>query len=260
MEFLSNLTLEVANKPFLLDKRIRLLEEIGKTGSISKAAKEVPLSYKAAWEALDLMNGLSPHTLVLKETGGKGGGGTKLTPYARKLLIVYQAVKIEQARFLENLKKMTDIDNGTLKTIGRFTMQLSARNQLQGSITEIEKGSVNSIVSLKIKSGNIVNSVITNSSVENLNLKVQDDVLAIFKSSVVLLTKDMNITISARNKLKGKIDKIDIGSVNAKLSIDFGSVDKISSVITIDSVEDLGFKVGDTVLAIVKASDVMIGK
>ena len=51
MEILSNLTLEIFNQPFLLEKRIELLIAIQKTGSISKAAKEVPMSYKAAWEA-----------------------------------------------------------------------------------------------------------------------------------------------------------------------------------------------------------------
>ena len=74
MEISSNLTLEILNKPFLLEKRIDLLFAIQKTGSISKAAKHVPMSYKSAWEAVDSMNNLAPTPIVEKETGGKGGG------------------------------------------------------------------------------------------------------------------------------------------------------------------------------------------
>ena len=82
----SILTLELFNKPFLLEKRIDLLIAIKKFGSINKAAKEVPLSYKAAWEAIEDMNNLSNTPIVIKETGGTGGGGTKLTKYGKNLV------------------------------------------------------------------------------------------------------------------------------------------------------------------------------
>ena len=89
MEISSNLTLELFNQPFLLKKRIDLLIAIQKNGSISKAAKEVPMSYKAAWEAIEAMNNLSISPIVERETGGVGGGGTSLTPYGENLLNTY---------------------------------------------------------------------------------------------------------------------------------------------------------------------------
>jgi len=66
--------------------------------------------------------------------------------------------------------------------------------------------------------------------------------------------------ISARNKIKGTIDEITLGSVMAKVKINIGNENVISSVITIESVADLKLKVGDTVYAIVKSTEVMIGK
>jgi len=66
--------------------------------------------------------------------------------------------------------------------------------------------------------------------------------------------------ISARNKIKGTIDEITLGSVMAKVKINIGNGNVISSVITIESVADLKLKVGDTVYAIVKSTEVMIGK
>ena len=44
---------------FLGDTRVRLLEAIDEHGSISQAAKHVPISYKTAWDAIDAMNNLA---------------------------------------------------------------------------------------------------------------------------------------------------------------------------------------------------------
>jgi molybdopterin-binding protein len=66
--------------------------------------------------------------------------------------------------------------------------------------------------------------------------------------------------ISARNKIKGTIVEITLGSVMAKVKINIGNDNVISSVVTIESVTDLGLTVGDVVYAIVKSTEVMIGK
>jgi molybdopterin-binding protein len=66
--------------------------------------------------------------------------------------------------------------------------------------------------------------------------------------------------ISARNKIKGIIEEITLGSVMAKVKINIGNGNEISSVITIESVSDLDLKIGDQVYAIVKSTEVMIGK
>ncbi|NJK95011.1 MAG: TOBE domain-containing protein [Bacteroidetes bacterium] len=66
--------------------------------------------------------------------------------------------------------------------------------------------------------------------------------------------------ISARNKIKGKIKDIKLGSVMAKIAIEITDGTIVNSVITVDSVEDMKLKVGDQVFAIVKSTEVMIGK
>ncbi len=65
--------------------------------------------------------------------------------------------------------------------------------------------------------------------------------------------------ISARNQLKGKITNIVRGSVNGEVTVDVGG-QTVTSSITLASIDRLGLKVGDSVVAIVKATDVMIGK
>ncbi|WP_419766415.1 MAG: TOBE domain-containing protein [Arcobacter sp.] len=259
MEFHSSLTLLNSDTTFLLEKRIQLLTAIDRVGSISKAAKEVPMSYKAAWDAITAINNLCPTPIVVKETGGKGGGGAKLTTYGQNLLSTYTLLQKEHQKFLTHLTKMTDFNTGALKSIQRVAMQISARNQIQGKIEHIEQGKINSCVFIKLKSGYSIVSVITNSAVDSLSLKNEDEVIAIFKSSSVLLTADLTLNISARNKFQGEVIKVTTGEVNSEVILDIGG-DTIASVITTDAVKSLDIKVGDKMSAIIKSSDTMIGK
>ena len=260
MKLSSNLTLELFDQPFLLEKRIELLYAIQQHGSINKAAKAVPMSYKKAWEAIDAMNNLSSTPIVQRETGGKGGGGTHLTSYGENLLKTYTILKKEQAHFLNKLHHMTDIDTGTLKTIGRLGMQISARNQLQGIIEKINIATVNAEVYVKIKSGYTLVSNITKTAVENLNLQPQDEVTVFFKSNTVLLTIHDDLHISARNQLQGEIEQINQDSINAEVLINIGNNDKIASITTAHSVKQLQLQPHHQINAIIKASDIMIGK
>ena len=260
MEFASSLTLFNSDVPFLLEKRIALLKAIEVAGSISKAAKMVPMSYKSAWDAIDSINNLCPHPVVSKETGGKGGGGAKVTPYGENLIRTYEHLQAEHKKFLQTLSESTDFDTGTLKSLQRFSMNISARNKIHGVVELIESGKVNAQVYVKLKSGYTIVSVITNSAVKELELAIGDDVSAIFKSSCVLLTTDSALAISARNKFRGVIDSIANGEVSSEVVVDMGNGDKLVAVVTAGSVKSLELKEGREVGLIVKSSDIMIGK
>jgi molybdopterin-binding protein len=64
--------------------------------------------------------------------------------------------------------------------------------------------------------------------------------------------------ISARNIIKGKISEIVAGAVNSEVIIVTANGETIVSIITKDSVENLGLKVGKEVYAVIKASNVMV--
>lgn len=66
--------------------------------------------------------------------------------------------------------------------------------------------------------------------------------------------------LSARNQIKGKITKVKKGDVVGLVEIELSTPARITSVITSDSVDELGLKVGDEVSAVIKATEVMIGK
>ena len=243
---------------FLREKRIKLLQLIDQFGSISKAAKNVPMTYKAAWDAIDAMNNLAEKPLVLTQTGGTRGGGSILSDYGKEMLQTYLICETKYNQFLNSLNEILGDKNKNLKTLQRMTMQLSARNQITGEIINIKRGIVNSEVFLQTKSMNAITATITTDSIESLDLQIGKSAVAIFKANAVLISKDLNINISARNKFIGEIIHLTEGVVNSEIVIAIGD-DRIVSNITLESLGELDIKFGDKVLAIVKASNIMLG-
>jgi molybdate transport system regulatory protein len=70
--------------------RYELLEHIEQTGSISKAANAMGLSYKKAWAMVDAMNTYGKSPYVITQKGGSNGGGTILTETGKNVLVAYQ--------------------------------------------------------------------------------------------------------------------------------------------------------------------------
>jgi molybdopterin-binding protein len=66
--------------------------------------------------------------------------------------------------------------------------------------------------------------------------------------------------LSARNALKGRIEGIQKGAITTTVKVDIGGDKHVTSSITNEAAADLALKVGDEVTAIIKASDVIIGK
>lgn len=248
-----------SNKTFLGKGRIELLKFIDKYGSISKAAKEMKMSYKAAWDMVDAMDNLSPEPLVIRVSGGSGGGGARLTEYAKKLILVYEEIEKKYQSFLKQIAIDTyDLDQ-FIKTIGRISMKLSARNQISGKIIKLVQGPVNCELVIEIKGGDKLAAIITKDAADELGLKEGSEVRAIFKANSVLIAKGTKPKLSARNILEGKVLEIIKGSINSEVKIELKGGNKIVTLITNDASDELELKVGDSVFAIFKASAVIIG-
>jgi molybdopterin-binding protein len=65
--------------------------------------------------------------------------------------------------------------------------------------------------------------------------------------------------LSARNKLKGKVIAIEEGLITAKVKLDLGNGNEITSIISKDAIIELGLKLNDTAYAIIKSTEVMVG-
>lgn len=245
-------------KGYLGGKRIELLEQIDATGSITRAAKAVNLSYKAAWDAVDAMNNLSERPLVTRAAGGAKGGGTQLTQFGREMLHVWHRMEHEYERFLAQValgvEGFDDID----KLLRAIAMKTSARNQFRGQIVRVEKGAVNGSVSLDIGEGQLITATLTNDSIDELQLTPGQTAMALIKASFVLLSPDPDIRISARNRLSGTIHALSAGAVNTDVKLSLPGGRTLGAIITNESAEELRLALGQPCTALIKASHVII--
>src|SRR5580658_4552918 len=73
--------------------KIRLLEAIRNSGSISKAGRSLAMSYRRAWLLVDDMNRCFREPVVTTQPGGARGGGAAVTPFRVELIEKYRAIK-----------------------------------------------------------------------------------------------------------------------------------------------------------------------
>jgi molybdate transport system regulatory protein len=252
------LWLSRADHNFLGKGRIELLEQIGRTGSISKAAKAMKMSYKAAWDSVDAMNNLAEKPLVERSTGGKGGGGTHLTAYAGELIKTYKVLQEEHERFLNNLSLRIN-EGGHLRLLERMTMRVSARNQLLGTVIKIHKGAVNSEVVLRLKGDDTITAIVTNDSIKALDLHIDTEAYALFKAGSVMLSTDRDLVLSTRNRFEGRVERISRGTVNSEVIVNLDGGNTICATLTNEALGDLELEEGKPVTAFCKASSVILG-
>ena len=74
-----------------------LLDAIDRTGSISGAAREMGMSYRRAWLLVETMNKAFKAPLVEAATGGKGGGGARVTDHGVDILRRYREMEDKAA-------------------------------------------------------------------------------------------------------------------------------------------------------------------
>jgi molybdate transport system regulatory protein len=255
-----NLWLNRAENKFLGGDRILLLEKIDELGSITKAAKAAGISYKTAWDTINMINNLAEKPLVDRLTGGKGGGGTSLTAEGKKVITQFNTIQEEHRKFLDNLENRLGDTEGLYQFLRRISMKVSARNTFSGSVSKITKGAVNAEVTLSIKGGVPLTAVVTNGAIDNLGLAVGAEAYAIFKASSVIIGTDLHdAKVSARNIFCGTIAKIIEGPVNTEVDVEISGGNTVSAVITHDSAIRLELKVGGHACTLFKASSVIIG-
>ena len=259
------------------ERRIALLRAIGASGSITAAAKQVGLSYKGAWDAIDTMNNLAGAALVVRASGGRGGGGTQLTEHAIDLINTYDAVHALQQDYLLRINQAVSQKTGSLALMKHMMFKTSARNTLSGIIARIQPGAINDEVALALKDGVEIVANITHESVVALGLTEGRRAFALIKSSSVMLgvpaapadrlahadadraQTSVPMRLSARNQLPGTVARISKGAVNADVNLTLANGDSLAAVITLESLEALQLSPGAPAAALFKASSVIIG-
>ncbi|HEY3783719.1 MAG TPA: hypothetical protein VGL55_00385 [Steroidobacteraceae bacterium] len=81
--------------------KIALLESIGRTGSLTRAARALAMSYRRAWLLLEDINTSFQQAAAQMSVGGRGGGGAALTPFGTELVTAYRALESDIRRQLQ---------------------------------------------------------------------------------------------------------------------------------------------------------------
>lgn len=241
-------------------RRMALLAGIRKHGSISAAARDIGLSYKAAWDAVDTINNLSDTPLVLRTTGGQRGGGAELTEKAIEILELYEHLDEVHQRLMKRLARIQPGSNQTIKTLQNMMIQTSARNNFIGTVQKVEFTNIGAEITLNIADQFEIISTITRGGAETLGLEKGKRALAFIKASSILIGTDLKgVKLSARNVLRGKVIELCSEQVGAEVGLELDSGHRIAASITAESLERLALSLNQEAYAIFKASSVLLG-
>jgi molybdate transport system regulatory protein len=243
------------NQNFLGAGRVELLELIDKTGSINAAAKEMKMSYKAAWERINGMNALADQPLIERTTGGKGGGGTKLTLYARELIATFHRLAQLHRQFIDRFSEAGSDPERLARILNRTFLTTSARNQLPSILSSIQTNGLHTTLTLALNASDALRSIITTTSVQNMGLESGCDLYAIIKSSDIKISKTP--PSNDENSLSGRIEAIENLENSSEISFRLDGGTLLIAMENQDSSQD--FYVGMHGFALISPLHIIIG-
>ena len=243
---LSKLFLTHEGETFITPERVELLRSVVKTGSISGAAKAISKSYKWAWDSIEQMNALSTQLLVSKSSGGKGGGGAEVSPFALALIAYYDELEMMHQSKIERYQEHL---NSGFKS-GVFSRDIAST--LHGVVHSVSYSDTTcdvqisyGITKLKAKCH------------KDLTLIPGGDVAFMVESNQIIIAKQA-VEISAQNLLVGEISKISTEGKRVYLTLELESKEQLIVLITSDSLHDLKLSVGSHCFAYFKTYNITI--
>lgn len=92
-----SIRLDLASGARIGPGKVAVLEEIGRSGSISAAGRALKMSYRRTWELVEELNRTLGNPVVQTAAGGSGGGGAVLTPVGQAVISSYRAIEMDTA-------------------------------------------------------------------------------------------------------------------------------------------------------------------
>jgi len=172
--------LEFKGEPLLGKGGADILNAIRTEKSISKAAKEINMSYRYVWNYVArLERALSEPVVETFKGGKKGGGGARLTDLGEALLKEYRRVEAYVGEVLEDKEYWVAAG-----------LKISARNRMKGTVKSVEKGDIIAKVKIEVKAPTLITALISREAVEDLNIKIGDNVEAVIKATEIMIAKE----------------------------------------------------------------------
>lgn len=203
------------------DKRLEVLRRVAETGSISQAAREADISYKAAWQAIDTLTNLAGEPLVDRTVGGAGGGGAHITPQGIQLLALADALAQARAAVLARF-------DGQPLAAASLGLQTSMRNQLPCRVESLQaEGTDDPAVRVWVRTVGAARLVaqITRESADLLGLAPGLPVLVLCKATAVRIATGTDPTggdesdAGAAHTLSGMVERVSAGRTHDEIAL-----------------------------------------
>ncbi len=173
------------------DKRIDILRGIGRTGSISQAARDAAVSYKAAWQAIATLTNLAGVALVERAVGGAGGGGATLTAHGAQLLELADAMEVARRAVQAHAAAAGRGVAGAGSAVARLAIRTSMRNQLPATVNALERTGRIVRVHMSLGGDERIAARITLESAELLGLAEGMAAIALCKATAVRVERGL---------------------------------------------------------------------
>jgi molybdate transport system regulatory protein len=139
-------------------------------------------------------------------------------------------------------------------------MSISARNVFKGQVTAIKGGPINAEIEITTAGGDKIVATLTEASLQSLGLAIGSQAVAVVKTPwVTLLSGTPEYRFSARNQLKGVVSELSQGGVNTQVKVTLAGGSTVTAMITNEAVKELALAKGVSVIALFKASHVLVG-
>jgi molybdate transport system regulatory protein len=251
--------LSIGNAGVLGQERIALLESIAEQGSITRAAKALGISYKAAWDAVDAMNNLTPTPVVETTTGGRGGGGARLTDKGRRVIAAYRCIAAEYERFLSGINAALGDSGAAFDLLRGLALRTSARNRFLGRVAAVTLRPVDAEVEIAIQGEHRIRAGLTNESVDQLGLRPGRQVWALIKAVGVAIAPTPGEPQAGLNVLCGTVQRIARSDGPAEVVIALAGGATVRGVIAAERLERLGVVEQGRACAVFPAASVIVG-
>ena len=231
--------------------RIRLLETVGRAGSITAGARAAGLSYKAAWDALDGMARLFGRPLLATRTGGPAGGGARLTPAGAHVIAVFARLEAEVSRVSGLFDTEHVLDVAPLRT--------SARNVFRGTVRAVRPRRLTADIALALPDGVPLIARVTEASLQRLDLAIGRPAIALVKAPFVRLAPvDSPRRAPSRNRFSTCVQSATLSGGAAEVLLDIGSGRTLTASLSARRARSLDLSTGRPLLALIDPADIIL--
>jgi molybdate transport system regulatory protein len=235
------------------DKRVDILKRIGAAGSISEAARQAGVSYKAAWQAVETLSNLAGTPLVEKAVGGTGGGGAQLTEAGHRLLRAADFLATAQSEVLKKLDTYASNDGDGVSALAALGLRTSMRNQLPCRVKAVAHGGSLVRVTMSLADGSLIVARITRESMQLLGLHAGQPVLALFKATAASVARVIEPR-EGHNQLQGSVTRTSASTKDSEIGLRLLSGLQVVGFAR----SGHGLKKGDTAVCAIEESGVAI--